>query len=149
MDGKKQVRICENHLSELYEALHSRDVERIERIERIERVLSPSEQCVACAYVFKTQGTAREALEHYLKQEGFSIDSVYNKTFSDHLAYWSLRIILFFSIFVMTLSIEKILRQFFIRANTFGILSVTIIEFIGIALVSLFTFLVIDDALFD
>ena len=64
----KKIPSCQNHLKDLYEALKSSNVKEVEKIEH---QLSPSEECVACSYIFKARGEAKEAFAKFLNEKGF------------------------------------------------------------------------------
>ena len=89
-------KFCENHLSQLYEAIKAGD---IADIEKIEHELSPIEECVACAYALKARGTAREILMDYLKTEGFAVDVPKKIGFLSLIWFWGIRIILVLLVF--------------------------------------------------
>jgi len=95
-------KFCENHLGELYEAIKAG---RIGEIEKIEHELSPSEECVACAYALKAHGLAKEVLFEYLRSEGLAIEGSGKKgtrvlaTFG----FWALRLLVPFGGFLGSL----------------------------------------------
>src|SRR3989338_6566952 len=80
-------KFCENHLVELYEAIKA---DEIGEIKKIEHELSPSEECVACAYAFKAKGEAREVLGEYLRSEGFAVESSTNESILSAFWFWAI-----------------------------------------------------------
>lgn len=64
---KFKVKVCDGHLPQFYEALKSGD---LMAVKKIEHELSPYEECVACAYLLKSKGEAREEAEEFLAKEG-------------------------------------------------------------------------------
>lgn len=64
----KKARLCQNHLAQFYEAVKRGD---LKVVERIEHELTPAEECVACAYLFKAKGATKKELERFLIKEGF------------------------------------------------------------------------------
>lgn len=99
-------KFCENHLAELYEAVKAGE---ISKIEKIEHELTPSEECVACAYVLKAKGGAKKVLLEYLRSEGLSIESSQNTGLFSGLLFWIIKFgifsIFFIPIFVSLLKI--------------------------------------------
>jgi hypothetical protein len=65
-------KFCENHLTELYEAIKAG---KIAETKKIEHELSKSEECVACAYALKARGEVKTVLLEYLKNEGLSVET--------------------------------------------------------------------------
>lgn len=140
---RKKVRICRNHLSDFYEAIKKGD---LALMDKIEHELSEGEKCVACAYVFKTKGTVREALEAFLNGEGLNVAVERQNTRAEsELFYWGLRILVF-----LVLSSSIIFATFIIKRFIFQLpFSFNYIEFTVIGLVALMVFLFADDWFLD
>ncbi|OGD85949.1 hypothetical protein A2Z23_01775 [Candidatus Curtissbacteria bacterium RBG_16_39_7] len=82
-------KFCQNHLTELYEAIKQGNVAEIEKVEH---ELSSEEECVACAYALKAKGEAKRELLRFLKSEGFSVEVPREKGQTRSLVFWLLRI---------------------------------------------------------
>ncbi len=149
MEERTAMKLCENHLTLLFEAIKSNDVENVEKIEH---TLTPQEECVACAYLLKAGEPVASALSRFLKQEGFHVVVPSKQTRLEHLLLWLLRISLFASSILIALGIESIAKQILFQQYSFGPPSVSsfgIIEMIGIGILSLLIFLTIDDRFID
>lgn len=138
MQTKKRIQICQNHLADLYEALKRGDVREVQKVEHL---LTPAEECVACAYIFKTSGTVREALEDFLEKEGFEVDSQKNKT---ELRYWILKIVVFFGIFFILFVILGVVKKivFSLQGN---LLTLNIMELSILFIATTLVFVVIGE----
>ncbi|KKR25782.1 MAG: hypothetical protein UT57_C0055G0007 [Microgenomates group bacterium GW2011_GWC1_39_7] len=143
MATNKRIRICQNHLVDLYEALKRGDVGKVEKVEHL---LTPAEECVACAYLFKNSGTVRDALESYLQKEGFDVEAEKKNYFN--LKFLISRAVAFIAIFVIVFFLETI----FVRI-VFGreilLFQLNIIELTFISVVSISLFVIVDDFLFE
>lgn len=63
-----KVKVCQNHLAHFFEALVKGDTAVVKRIEH---QLAAEEECVACAYLLRARGEARNEAEEFLTKEGF------------------------------------------------------------------------------
>lgn len=138
-----KVQICNNHLADFYDAIKSGD---LKRIDILEHELTNSEKCVACAYVFKTRGTVREALETFLNGEGLevAIEQSENSSISE-VKYWG-RMAFIFSAVLFGVYYSVM----FIKKNVFHILiSFGIIEYTIIGILTIIIFVYIDDRFFN
>lgn len=142
MQTKKRIQICQNHLADLYEALKRGNVREVQKVEHL---LTPAEECVACAYIFKTSGTVREALEDFLEKEGFEVESKKNKTGA---RYWILRIMIFLATFIIFYAVGVLLKKLFF-GTAIALAKINIIEFVFVFMLSIAAFLIVDDFLFD
>ncbi len=70
MQDKKQISLCSDHLARLYEDIKNGN---LEDLKKIEHKLTPTEECVACTYLLKANGTVKEAFENYLAKEGIRV----------------------------------------------------------------------------
>ncbi len=61
------IPVCSDHLPKLWEALKENN---IQDLKKIEHELTPSEKCVACAYLLKTDGPVKNAFYDYLHKSG-------------------------------------------------------------------------------
>ncbi len=143
---KRKINICQNHLTQFYEALKYNDLNLSENIEHL---LSPQEKCVACVYLLSAQGTIKEALVDYFAKEGILVDpSPSPKTVKEALVFWSLRALFFIMIFFIIVTAES-----FVKKLLFGIyndlFSLGLVELVAVSMVSLFIFLIVDDICFD
>ena len=141
---KKNVPICENHLSELYQAVKAGD---ISLMDKIEHELTEEEKCVACTYVFKTHGTVKEALEHFLN-DGSAVGVIEEETSKSLLAFWGLRLSILFVILGIDFFLAAALRVLFFR-QAFALFSLSILGYTTVGLTSLVAFLFVDDVFFD
>ena len=111
-------------------------------MEKEERELTSEEKCVACAYVFKTRGTVREALEEYLKGQGLGegIENPDNSVKGEFF-YWGIRLfILLLSFSFVFLSVTFIKSFIFHNSSAFSI-----IWYILTGLAALMLFIFVDD----
>jgi hypothetical protein len=144
---KKQVSVCENHLTAFYEAIQTGD---LALMGSLEHQLTESEKCVACAYLFKTKGTVREALEAYLSGEGFSINVEEKKEGENaYWRFWGKRLLIFSFILLTDWLLAGVIRFFILGGKEFSLFSFGIIELSLVGLISLVVFLFLDDLLFD
>ncbi len=97
-------KFCENHLTALYDAIKIND---IAGIEKIEHELTVEEECVACAYTFKSKGEAKYELLSYLKGQGFEVEPRHEETIFGHIIFWSVRLIFFIGIYLIAYSLVK------------------------------------------
>jgi hypothetical protein len=141
-----RVQVCNNHLSEFYHAVQEGN---IPLIGELEHELSEEEKCVACTYVFKTQGTVKEALEAYLAADGAKITVSPKTTTTGEFMYWLLRIGVFSTIFIGTLFLAATFKQQLFGVKTVTVFSFNILEYTFVLLVSLLVFVFIDDTFFD
>lgn len=146
MTEKARIPVCHNHLSELFEAIQRGD---IVTIEKLEHELTYEEECVACGYLLRARGSVRDALIHFLKEEGFLVEVVASESPFDHALFWGIRSLMFFSLFVVFFTAEKFAQQAFINARNFNFFSLSIIELIFVTFAALLVFIIIDDAFFD
>lgn len=65
---KTKIKVCQNHLAHFFEALVRGEVEAVRRVEH---QLTAEEECVACAYLLRARGEARNEAEEFLVKEGF------------------------------------------------------------------------------
>ncbi len=135
--------LCGNHLSELYAAVKAGD---IDLMDKVEHELTEEEKCVACTYVLKTHGTVREALERFFNDSTGEI--VEKETFRSILAFWGLRLGMFFVILGIVVFGAAIFRVALFR-EAFSVVSFNVLEYTVIAMTSLVIFLFIDDLFFD
>jgi hypothetical protein len=144
--GKSKVPVCESHLSELYDALKKGDMQLVDTIEH---ELTEAEQCVACAYIFKTHGTVRAAFESYLNHKGFAVGTAEKESKHKKLKFWGLRIGCLFVIFILELSILGFLKYVVFQRIPFTLAGFNFFELTLISLTSVGVFLYIDDKVFE
>jgi len=121
-------KFCQNHLTELYEAMKRGD---LAGIEEIEHELSQEEECVACAYALKAKGEAKKELLEFLRSEGFAVEVPKDASLADHFVFWAIRIGVFVLIFfAFFLPLENFLNTptVFMIAFIFSILVFVIFE---------------------
>ena len=140
-----KVPVCSQHLSEFYDALKAGN---ISLLAELEQELTPEEKCVACAYILKTQGTVREALEMFLNEQGLSVAHS-EKSVGSLFIFWGVRGALFIGIFVADLYVAAIVRQFIFQTGYYSLFSFSVIGYSFVALISLVFFLYIDDKFLD
>lgn len=144
--GKHNVSVCENHLTALYDALKKGD---LQLVDKIEHQLTREEQCVACAYIFKTRGTVREAFETYLNHKGFAVGRTEEKTEHERLKFWGLRIGCLFVIFILELCILGLFKYVLFQRIPFTLAGFNFFELTLVSLTSVALFLYIDDKVFE
>ncbi len=105
-----KIQACHNHLLLLFQALKKGDVRSIYKIEH---ELTPTEECVACAYALKAKGEVRDTLYEFLESQGLLVGSV-RKNYSE-AEYWLFRILVFAGVFIMV-----VLVALFFRLLLFG-----------------------------
>lgn len=138
----KSVPICENHLSEFYEAVKEGNMPLIEKLEH---ELTEEEKCVACAYVFKTNGTVKEALEDFFRTDGLSADAGPRYSSGGEAFIWGLRFFVFSGIFGIVYYLSAVLKQLLMGAKALSLFSFNFTEYILIVMVSVFVFVVINE----
>src|SRR3989344_8238077 len=99
-------KFCENHLTALYDAIKINDVQGIEKIEH---KLTVEEECVACAYTFKSKGEAKFELMSYLQSQGFYVEPRTEETILEHLNFWVVRLAFVFGIYIFVYAFIKYL----------------------------------------
>ena len=104
-------KFCQNHLTELYEAIRRED---IAQIKTVEHELSQEEECVACTYALKARGKAKDALLQYLKKEGFSLEVSGKKSIFDHFWFWGARVAVSLGVFVTVFLVTRLYFAVFI-----------------------------------
>jgi hypothetical protein len=97
-------KFCEDHLTELYEAIKAG---KIAETKKIEHELSKSEECVACAYALKAKGEVKTVLLEYLKNEGFTVETPGKVRSFSSFWPWGLRAIVPIVIFFLSLVILR------------------------------------------
>lgn len=97
-------KFCENHLTALYNAIKINDVKGIEKIEH---QLTVQEECVACAYTFKSKGEVKYELLSYLKSQGFEVEPRKEETIFEHLNFWITRVAFVAGIYVIAYYVVK------------------------------------------
>ena len=117
-------KFCENHLVELYEAIKA---DKIGEIKRIEHELSPSEECVACAYAFKAKGEAREVLGEYLRSEGFAVESSPNESIGSTFWFWAVRALIFLAVLLLLVLVLKTFLPLIVSFIMALVISVTVL----------------------
>lgn len=135
--------VCSNHLQSLYEALARDD---IKQVVKIEHELTKPEECVACAYVFKSSGEAKNVLARFLIERGFavSVENPVSKTKGSDFLFWTKRAMLFGCIFGPVFFAENFIRKLLIRDVTFDGVAV-FLEIVAVSIVSIVMFLMLDD----
>ena len=121
-------KLCQNHLTELYEAIRRED---IAQIKTVEHELSQEEECVACTYALKARGKAKDALLQYLKKEGFSLEVSGKKSIFDHFWFWGARVAVSLGVFVTVFLVTRLYFAVFISfvaAFAFGAVALLIID---------------------
>ncbi len=94
----RSLKLCNQHLQELFQAIETDDVRALYRIEH---QLSPDEECVACSYVLRAHGKVRLALVDYLKQKGFFVEQKEGHIGTE-IIFWVMRLVtlaVFFGVF--------------------------------------------------
>ena len=97
-------KFCEDHLVELYEVIKA---DKIGEIKKIEHGLSPSEECVACAYALRAKGEAKEVLGEYFKSEGFAVESLPKESILSAFWFWAVRVFMFFAALFLLVLVFK------------------------------------------
>lgn len=140
-----KVKICDNHLASLYEALKSANVSQVKKIEH---QLTHEEECVACVYLLKSSGNAKQALAFFLRKEGFPVKlSDTSGKFHWH-TYLLTRVLLFAVLFAAIFSIIAVVSGIIID-HSFIPQSVRLFPLLISFLLSVLVFLVIDDSFFE
>lgn len=140
----RSLPICNTHLPEFYEAIKAND---LTLMEKIEHELTSEEKCVACTYVLKSRGTAREALKAFLSGEPMDIGKVEAKSNKvlDEFLYWGARLMTLSIILMLVFSMAIFIsRYIFSYSFSFGVFQIT-----SVVVVSLALFLYIDDRFLD
>lgn len=115
-------------------------------MQREEHELTQEEKCVACAYVFKTRGTVREALEEFLESEGLSVGLEHpGVSFKAEFIYWGVRISILLACFFLTFFLLSFTKNHILHVGS----SYGIIEFIITSVSALGLFILIDDNLLE
>lgn len=144
--NKEKVRVCENHLTAFYEAIQAGD---IALMDRLEHELTPAEECVACAYLLKTQGSVHDALASYLSVQGFAVGEGNRSSTASTLGFWLLRGCMLFGIFTVVLFLVGLVERFVFRIHLVWFVPFDLLALMVSGFVSLGIFLFIDDLLFD
>jgi len=121
-------KFCQNHLTELYEAIKRGD---LGGIEEVEHELSQEEECVACAYALKAKGETKRELLEFLKSEGFAVEAPKETSLISRFAFWVVRIGIFALIFfALFLPLKNFLNTptVFMIASIFSILVFVALE---------------------
>lgn len=120
----KSVPICENHLSQFYEAIKEGD---LPLMEKLEHELTDDEKCVACSYILKTNGNIKEALKAYLETDSVSVETSVSCYFGNPVYSWGLRIFVFGGIFGAIYYLATQIQQLAtgVKASTLFSMSIT------------------------
>ena len=137
------LKLCNDHLIHLYQALQRNDVSKVYEIEHY---LTHTEECVACSYVLHTQGSARDVLENFLEQQGIEILPK-KLTFFAELKFWLGRIILFGVVFYLLYQGGLVLKRFFFESP--NISNLGIFGFLGVFVISLSFYMFIEYRVID
>lgn len=141
---KKKIKVCKNHLTQLFEALKTGD---LNVAQKIEHELSPTEECIACTYLLKADVKTNDVMRNALRSHGYNVPDVEAGGFSVNMLFWTLRLMLLSATFLLTLIVEALVKWvFFDKVNFYP---KNPIEWIAIGIFSLFIFLFSDDLLFD
>ena len=146
MEKKQQVPICVNHLGLFYEAIKEGN---LSMMDKLEHELTIEEKCVACAYIFKTHGSVREALGSYLNNSGFAIDVPEIESSSEEVTFWLLRGGILFVILAVVFLLRWAIKYFLLGMTNLSFFSYNLIELSMMILISLVIFLFVDDLFFD
>jgi hypothetical protein len=121
---------CNNHLLYLFEALKSGDVQSVYKIEH---ELTPTEECVACAYALKVPGEPSKALINFLRQEGFAIANKKRYPMAQEIGYWMTRLVVFGGFFAVFLWLARLTKYLLLSpdqaqtVHSFGIIGAFIL----------------------
>lgn len=142
---KRKINICSNHLPDFFKALQIGD---LKQINKIEHNLTKEEECVACAYIFKTKGSVRDALGTFLNEEGFEVDLSSEKTKNKILSFWIFRIAVLLIIISLLFILFTVVKYFIIGLQV-SFFNLNIIEYIAILTLAIFIFLIVDDKIIE
>ena len=121
-------KLCQNHLTELYEAIRRED---IAQIKTVEHELSQEEECVACTYALRAEGQAKDVLLQYLKKDGFSLEVSAKRSIFEHFWFWGARAAVSLGVFAAVLVVTRLyfaLFISFIAAFALGAVALLIID---------------------
>lgn len=142
----KKVRICNNHLAHLFEAIQHSD---LTTVRKIEHELTKEEECVACAYAAKAVGTTREELIKFLQKEGFALEIPNRETVLDLFLYWTFRIGVLIGLFLLFFALERSSLVFIFKRGSVDVLTLGAFEFITLLVTSVLGFLYIENTFLD
>jgi len=136
---KLSVQVCNHHLQELYAAIEQND---LNSIYALEHTLTQAEECVVCAYALKAKGEVRTALDLFLRQQGFDIDTHPDETVLSEVEFWVTRIAVLVLLFLGFSFLAAHFKSYINNANfTFAISS---FGWVGIFLITLATFVLVE-----
>ena len=104
-------KFCQNHLTELYEAVKRGD---IAQIKTVEHELSQEEECVACTYALRAEGEAKDVLLQYLKKEGFSHEVSSKRSIFEYFWFWGARAAISLGVFLAVFLVTRLYFAVFI-----------------------------------
>lgn len=142
---KRKINLCQNHLPEFFKAIKAGDVSRVEALEH---QLTPEEECVACAFVFKTKGTVRDALESFLNKEGFEVEKKEKRTIKEKTYYWLLKGFILLGSLLFILFFLALFKGV-LFGSKINLLALNIMEMIFVSILTIFVFVVVDDKLLE
>ncbi len=135
------VKVCSNHLPDFYEALKEGN---LENVRRFEHTLTPSEQCVACAYILKAHNEqTREEAEQYLAREGvLNYISTDESRTAVQGKVWGAAIFYLLILAVVYLG-EYALKRIFLNFSG-GLFTASAVETVAIIVLSMGAFLMVE-----
>ncbi|MBI3486046.1 hypothetical protein HY025_03840 [Candidatus Daviesbacteria bacterium] len=151
----KKISVCQNHLPALYEALKNGN---LLEAEKIEHELTPSERCVACAYIFKTNISIKAAFEDFLNKNHLSKINSSKQTGFFQLTFWLERMTILVCTIMAAIFLEQLTKKLILSFNAKNIppfssqtnfFSLNIMEWVVVFLLSISLFLLIDNLFVD
>lgn len=145
---RTKIKVCQDHLVTLYQALQKGDTGTISRVER---QLTSKEKCVACTYLLKSEGEAKEALEDYLRKQG-SLPNISRAELIEESVVLPLRIILFLLVLMGVYIAQQVIKNILIASSILKLqpsniwaVNLSLYELSILIIVSLPIFLYIND----
>lgn len=141
---KNNKKLPKNNLPELYDALQSGDTKEVKKIAA---KLTPSEESVASAYLYKNEGKAADALENELEKDGEGIIKEEQNKLTIFIL--CLRIAFLFAIFIVVLFIELSIKKAYFSHSELDLLKGSLFDYIISGIAGLIISLVVDDLVFN
>lgn len=132
------LQLCNDHLIKLFRAIERGDVDTIYRIEH---QLSPTEECIACAYSLRAHGLAKEVLDTFLHEEGY-IGTNVAATQGEEIRYWLTRVMMLGGLFFLFLLLSSFVKSW-ITDNPFT-LSLSAFSIVGLFMISIASYIFLE-----
>jgi hypothetical protein len=138
-----QLKLCNEHLTHLYDAIIRGD---IKSVYRLEHELTTEEECVACAYALKADGHVREILDTFLQHEGFAVEAPTATSFIEELKYWGVRIGILIAGLLFYFNASLVFKAYILNSRYVNLNS---FELAGVFMMTLATLIVLEHWLFE